>query len=206
MCKISNGCKLTDKTYREGLIPSEQLWEKLEKQIYSTSPPSPCPRWCITLESTETMDKANEKTSLQIDLPSYIPKSYEFFRFFAEDNSLSVQISPKPITENTAWNEFYLIDNGIFITYIDYPVTLDGRAQAAYWAKNYDAQNISLQDEEPIYVKERKIIYDENLELLFLNYPSEAQFNIDDDVSIIIIGFVSQDEIISISNSFFKDN
>ena len=44
---------------------------------------------------------------------------------------------------------------------------------------------------------------DENLDLLFMGYPSEAQFNIDDDISIIVVGYVSQEEIISISNSFF---
>lgn len=201
--KSKTAVKITDNTSRGGWTPSKQLWEKLETQIYSISPSDSCPRMCITWESFETMDLANEKTNLQIDLPNYIPKNYEFFRFFAEENHISVQISPKLITENTTWNEFYLIDNGIFITYIDYPITLDGRAQVEYWAKNNDAKNISLLDDEPIYVRDRDLTYDENLDLLFMGYPSEAQFNIDDDISIIVVGYVSQEEIISISNSFF---
>lgn len=197
--------KLTDKTQRKGWIPSEQLWKKLGEQIHSISDSSSCPRKCTSMEPIDSMEEAEKMTNLRIDLPKYIPNNYEFFKFFPQENSLSFQLLPKPLPENLTWGKFYLIDDGIFMTYLDYPVTIDGRVQAAYWAKNHNAQNISLPDDEPIFVKERTVVFDENLELLFLEYPSEAQFNINDDVSVIIVGYVSQEEIISIAKSFFQN-
>jgi len=196
--------KLTDKTFRDGWIPSNHLLQKLEEQIYSISNPTSCPRWCISLEPVETMDEANSKTMIDVDLPDYIPQGYGFFRFFSHESYLGVQISPEPITENTTWNKFYLMDNGIFIIYHDNPATIDGKTQVAYWAKNNDAQNIPSSGNDPIYVRDRGVTYDENLDLLFLGYPSEAQFSMDDNISVAVIGFVSQDKIISIANSILN--
>ena len=198
--KSQTAQKLTDK---QSWSPSEKLWKKLEKQIYSITDESFCLKRCINIESVETMEQANKITSIRIDLPSYILENYEFFKYYPNENTLSIQISSDPLTENTTWGDFYLMDHGILLTYIDYPITLDGRSQTAYWAKTQDAQNISQQGNEPIFVKERKVIFDEDLGILFLGSPSEAQFNLDDDISIIITGYVPQEEIIKIVHSFF---
>ncbi|MCV0366201.1 MAG: hypothetical protein K5798_02910 [Nitrosopumilus sp.] len=198
--KSKTAQKLTD---TQSWSPSEKLWKKLEKQIYSITDESFCPKRCINIESVETMQQANENTSLRINLPSYIPKNYEFFKYYPNENALNIQISSNPLTENTTWGDFYLMDHGILLTYIDYPVTSDGRTQTAYWAKTQDAQNISQQGNEPIFVKERNVTFDEDLGILFLGSPSEAQFNLNDDISIIITGYVPQEEIIKIAHSFF---
>jgi hypothetical protein len=152
------------------------------------------------------LEAANSKIRIDVDLPDYIPQGYEFFRFFSDESYLSIQISPEQMTEDTAWNKFYLIDNGIFMIYHDNPITIDGKTQVAYWAKNNDAQNISSPGNDPIYVRDRGVTYDANLDLLFLGYPSEAQFNMDDNISVAVIGFVSQDKIISIANSILNDD
>ena len=157
------------------------------------------------MEPVDTMEKANENTNLRVDLPSYIPEGYDNFRFFARENSLGIQVSPEPLTENTTWSEFYFLHHGVFLEFVDSPVTVDGRAQAAYWAKNSNAQNIQIQDEQ-VYVKERGLTYDENLRLLFLGHPSEAQFNIDDDIYVTVAGYMPQEEIISIANSLLQND
>ena len=205
--KPQTAAKLTENTSRGGWNPSQQLWEKLERQAYSVFGATSCPRYCVTLEPVDTMEKADEGTSLRVELPNYIPDGYDYFRFFAQENSLSVQISPEPFTGDTTWSEFYFLDHGIFLRYSsDSPVTIDGRVQAAYWAKNNNAQNISSEDNPPIYLKERELTYDENMRLLFLGYPSETHFNTNDDVYVRIAGYIPQEEIALIANSFFQNN
>ena len=53
---------------------------------------------------------------------------------------------------------------------------------------------------------EIKTVVNENFDLLFLGYPSEAQFSMNDNISVAVIGFVSQDEIISIANSILNED
>jgi hypothetical protein len=204
--KSQTAAKLTDKTSRDGWVPSNHLLQKLEEQIHSISNSTSCPRWCISLEPVETIEEAKTKTKINVNLPDDIPQGYEFFRFFSDESYLGVQISPEPMTESITWSKFYLIDNGIFMIYHNNPVTIDGKTQISYWAKNNDAQNISPSGNDPIYVRDRGVTYDENLDLLFLGYPSEAQFNMDGNISVLVTGFVSQDKIISIANSILNDD
>ena len=202
--KSQTAVKLIDKTSRDGWVPSNHLFQKLEEQIYSISNPTSCPRWCVSLEPVDTMEGANSKTEIDVDLPDYIQQGYEFFRFFSDESYLGVQISPEPITENTIWSKFYLIYNGIFMIYHNNPVTVDGKTQVAYWAKSSNVQNISPTGNDPIYVRDRGVTYDEDLDLLFLGYPSEVQFSMDDNISVAVMGFVSRDKIISIANSILN--
>ena len=65
---------------------------------------------------------------------------------------------------------------------------------------------IKLNRNDNLELGERTLVFDADLQMLVLNYPSEAQFNISKDITVVLVGYVSQEEIIAMANSFFNEN
>ncbi len=195
--------KLTDKEERSGWNVSEQLWESLSKNMNEYYSDDNCPRHCLIFDEKYVVNGIEQTLGKTIGLPKLLPDGYDHFQFHHRDTYSVVQISPNSISLDTSWNDFYWEDNGIFLLFSETPVTVDGRTQTEYWAKNNDAQKLDLiTSDEHVYIKERGIFYDDKLDILYPTF-TEAKFNYG-DLTITVTGYVSSEEMFRIVNSFFE--
>ena len=201
--KYKTAVDLTNKEKRSGWNVSDQLWKLLSEKMDELSPENNCPRYCLVLDEKYVVDGIDKTLGNSSGLPKFLPEGYDNFQFHHRDVYSVIQISTKPISLDTSWNDFYWKDNGIFLRYSEVPITMDGRAQTADWAKTHDAKTLDLpSSDEHAYLKEREISYSDELDMLYPTF-SEAQFNYGELV-VVISGYISGENMLKIADSFFE--
>ena len=201
--KSKTAVELTNKEKRSGWNVSDQLWKLLSEKMNESGSENNCPRYCITLDEKYVVDGIDKTLGNSSELPKFFPEGYDNFQFHHRESYSVIQISTKPISLDTSWNDFYWKDNGIFLRYSEVPITMDGRAQTAYWAKTHDAKNLDLpSSDEPVYLKGREISYSDELGMIYPTF-SEAQFN-HGELTVVISGYISGEDMLKITDSFFE--
>jgi len=200
--KHRTAAELTNTEKRTGWKVSDQLWKSLSNKMDEFGPEDNCPRYCLILDEKYVVNNIDKTLGNSIGLPKFLPEGYENFQFHHRESYSVVQISTKTISLDTSWNDFYWKDNGIFLRYSEVPITMDGRAQTAYWAEIHDAKKLDLPSDEPVYLKEREISYSDEFGMLYPTF-SEAQFNYGELV-VVMSGYISGEDMLKIADSFFE--